>query len=48
MNVSLVEAAWDIFDGIEMENGFEMWRALNMDTTQKTQAELEIQQALLE
>ena len=39
LNVSLVEA-WMIFDATEMENGLEVWRAVNVDTTQKTQAEL--------
>ena len=29
-----------IFDATEMENGLEVWRAVNVDTTQKTQAEL--------
>ena len=29
-----------IFDATEMENGLEMSRALNIDTAQKTQAQL--------
>ena len=39
LNVVLMDDAWDVFDGVEMENCLEVWRALN-DTTQKIQAEI--------
>ena len=40
LNASLVGEAWMKFDATEMENGLEVWRSVNEDTTQKTQAEL--------
>ena len=40
LNVNLPEDAWDVFDGVEVENGLEVWRVLNVNTTQKTQAEV--------
>ena len=40
LNVSLTGEAWMKFDATEIENGLEVWRAVNVDTTQKTQAEL--------
>jgi hypothetical protein len=39
LNSNLIDDAWDIFDGAEMEDGFEVWRLLNVDVTQKTLAE---------
>ena len=40
LHVSLVGEAWMVFVAAEMENGLEAWRAVNVDTTRKTQAEL--------
>ena len=40
LNVNLVDAAWDLFDGVPMENGLEVWRVVNLEITQKTQSEL--------
>ena len=40
LNVNLIEAAWDIFEGVEMENGLEVWRLININTTQKSHPEL--------
>ena len=40
LNVNLTDAAWDIFEGVDMENGLEVWRLVNIDTTQKSHAEL--------
>ena len=40
LNVNLVSDAWEIFDGVDAENGLEVWRVLNLNTTQKTSAEL--------
>ena len=40
LNVSLVGEASMIIGSTEMENGLEVWRAVNVETTQKTQAEL--------
>ena len=40
LNVNLVEDAWDIFDNVDYEQGFEVWRVVNQDLTQKTQSEL--------
>ena len=40
LNVNLVDAAWDLFDGVDMENGLEVWRVVNLEMTQKTQSEL--------
>ena len=39
LNSNLLDDAWDIFDGAEMEDGLEVWRLLNVDVTQKTLAE---------
>ena len=38
LNTNLTDDAWDIFDGADMEDGFEVWRLLNVDVTQKTLA----------
>ena len=40
LNVSLVDDAWAIFSGIDIENGFEVWRTVVLATTQKSQAEV--------
>ncbi len=40
LNVNLVDAAWDLFDGVDIENGLEVWRVVNLEITQKTQSEL--------
>ena len=40
MNVNLTDAAWDLFDGVSMENGLEVWRVVNLELTQRTQSEL--------
>ncbi len=40
LNVNLTDAAWDLFDGVAMESGLEVWRVVNLDMTQKTQSEL--------
>ena len=32
--------AWAIFAGVDIENGFEVWRTLGLATTQKSQAEV--------
>ncbi len=40
LNVNLTDAAWDLFDGVTIENGLEVWRVVNLEITQKTQSEL--------
>ena len=40
LNGSLTVDAWAIFSGIDIENGFEVWRAVVLATTQKSQAEV--------
>ncbi len=40
LNVNLTDAAWDLFDGVDMENGLEVWRVVNLELTQRTQSEL--------
>ena len=40
LNVSLTDDAWAIFSGVEIENGFEVWRTVVLATTQKSQAEV--------
>ena len=40
LNSNLIEDAWDIFDNVDYEQGFEVWRVVNQDLTQKTQSEL--------
>ena len=35
-----MDDAWNIFGNIEMGNGLEAWRQLNLDCTQLTQAEI--------
>ena len=38
--MNLTDDVWDVFEGVEMENGLEVWRLLNMEATQKPQCEL--------
>ncbi len=40
LNGNLTDAAWDLFDGVNIENGLEVWRVVNLEITQKTQSEL--------
>ena len=40
LNASLIEDAWAIFAGAEVENGLEVWRSVVLATTQKSQAEV--------
>ena len=40
LNVSLLDDAWAIYDAAEMENGLEVWRRVNLEVTQRTQAEI--------
>ena len=40
LNISLTEDAWEIFDNTDAGSGLEVWRLVNMDTTQKTEGEL--------
>ncbi len=40
LNVNLIDAAWDIFNSVPIENGLEVWRLVNMEVTQITQPEL--------
>ena len=40
LNVSLTDDAWAIFSGVDIENGFEVWRTVVLATTQKSQAEV--------
>ncbi len=40
LNVNLLDAAWDLFDGVEIENGLEVWRIVNLEITQRPQSEL--------
>ena len=42
LNVSLVGEAWTVFDATEMENRLEVWRAMNVHTAQKTQADIQV------
>ena len=45
---NLIEDAWAIFVGADMENGVEVWRAVVLATTQKSQAEvLRLEDAIL-
>ena len=39
-NVGLLDDAWAIFAGVDMENGFEVRRSVVFATTQKSQAEI--------
>ena len=36
----MIEDAWAIFAGADIENGLEVWRAVVLATTQKSQAEV--------
>ena len=40
LNISLTDDAWGLFDSVKVGNGFEVWRLVNLDTTQKTNGEL--------
>ena len=40
LNTNLVGEAWDVYDSVGDDNGFEVWRLINLDVTQKTQAEV--------
>ena len=40
LNISLTDDAWEIFDNVEVGEGLEVWRLVNVDTTQKTEGEL--------
>jgi len=40
LNISLVDDAWEIFDSVDVGCGLEVWRLVNIDTTQKTEGEL--------
>ena len=40
LNTNLVGEAWDVHDSVDDDNGFEVWRLINLDVTQKTQAEI--------
>ena len=40
LNANLIEDAWAIFAGADMENCLEVWRAVVLATTQKSQAEV--------
>ena len=48
LNTNLVGEAWDVYDSVDGDNGLEVWRLINLDVTQKTQAEiLYLQHAVL-
>ena len=48
LNANLIEDAWAIFAGADIENGLEVWRAVVLATTQKSQAEvLRLEDAIL-
>ena len=48
LNANLIEDTWAIFAGADMENGLEVWRAVVLATTQKSQAEvLRLEDAIL-
>ena len=36
LHSNLTDDAWDVFDGADMEDGFEVWRLLNVDVTRTT------------
>ena len=36
LNTNLVGEAWDMYDSVDDDNGFEVWRLINLDVTQKT------------
>ena len=40
LNAKLVDDAWDLLDSAAMWDGLEVWRLINMDVTQLTQAEV--------
>ena len=40
LNISLTDDAWEIFGSADVGNGLEVWRLVNLDTTQKTEWEL--------
>ena len=39
LNRNLVGEAWDVYDSVDGNNGLEVWRLINLDVAQKTQAE---------
>ena len=48
LNANLIEDAWAIFAGADMENRLEVWRAVVLAITQKSQAEvLRLEDAIL-
>ena len=40
LGINLVDDAWDILDTVEDDQGFEVWRRVNQDITQRTQSEI--------
>jgi hypothetical protein len=40
LNTKLTDDAWDLFDGAKMRDGLEVWRLINLNITQLTQAEV--------
>ena len=40
LNISLVDDAWEVFGSVDVGSGLEVWRLVNLDTTQKTEGEL--------
>ena len=40
LNINMSDNAWNSYDGVEMENDSEVWSVLNVNTTEKTQAEV--------
>ena len=40
LNANLIEDAWAVFAGTDIENGLEVWRSVVLATTQKSQAEV--------
>ena len=40
LNINLVGKASDIYGSVENDNGLEVWKLINLNVTQKTQAEI--------
>ena len=40
LNISLTDDAWEVLDSLGVGQGLEVWRLVNVDTTQKTEGEL--------
>ncbi len=40
LNTKLIDDAWDLFDSADMWAGLEVWRLINLEVTQLTQAEI--------